>query len=295
MLLSTGTAASGVSGSVSVLSGSQEDGLVGGPPPRPRSRAEPPPLSRDEQKVLNSAKRVIVKTARMSAIVDDVDKAVASAEEEAEKLGGFSTAKSLKSGRMRSAEDERPRSQHCSITFRVPAAQLPSLLATIRKTAKWVESENEDTEDSTNSFFDLRGRIHIKEIMLGRLEKMLEKASDENAMMRLFQRMSQYMENLEGLKGQMQRLKDRALLSTLHLTLRLPPSIPIPIPPNFWSPFNTAAKAMGVLLRYFRLMADGAIWVAVLGTPVVAAIALLVWLGCRGGRAASAAPAARTE
>ena len=96
----------------------------------------------------------------------------------------------------------------------------------------------------------------------------------------------------------MQRLKDSALLSTLHLTLRLPPSIPIPIPPSFWSPFNTAAKAMRVLARYFQRMADRTIWVAILGAPVVAAIAVvafLVWLRCRGGRAASAAPAARTE
>ena len=103
-------------------------------------------------------------------------------------------------------------------------------------------------------------------------------------------------ERLESLKGQLRRMRDQASLSTLTVSLRVPPTTPDVLPPQFWSPFRTASQAAQALGRWARGAVDGVIWLMVLGAPFAAIAGVIVWaawgLARRYGLGASLAAAA---
>jgi len=258
--------------------------------PVPDGSAEPP-----NDPLANQAGRVLVKNGNMGIIVPDVPAALDAITEAAEKLGGFSSSRSTSASESHGGKlsDWQPRDGH--VTVRVPSSSFAELRAGIRRIAKWVEHDSENVNDVTEQFFDAKSRIGVLEAAVARFQALMDKATDANSIANLASQATRMQERLESLKGQLRRLRDQASLSTLSVSLRIPPDSPLAVPPRFWSPLRTASSAAQALGQAARSVVDAVIWLAVVGLPFVAVLGVIAWaawgIASRTGAGASVAAA----
>ena len=262
----------------------------------------PPPAQPQTEPLANDAGRVLVKNGHMSLIVESVEDAAGAVEEQALKLGGFTTSQHRGSS-SGPAAGGKANFMSGSVTVRVPAKRFADLRGAVRKVGLWVESENENVDDVTDQFFDTKSRIRVLQSTVARLEAFIDKASSSSDVANLFQQVTRHQERLESLQGQLRRYSDQASLSTLTVSLSRRQDAPDPEAPDFWSPLKTllvAAQALGGAARW---CVDAGIWAIVFGLPAVFLLGLLLFaangLARRFGVAiwpwGAATPAARSR
>ena len=174
--------------------GAQEaDGGVGG-------KVRPAPLAQN---------RIIVHTARMSLVVDDVAHAVDSIANVASGLGGWVV------------NSDRSSRHSGSIAIRVPAQSLDEAFVQVEALALEVESRAVTSEDVTDEYVDSRSRLVSLRATEERLLSFLDRAGKIEDALLVQKEISELQQQIEEIQGRLNFLEQTAAFSLLEVSLKL--------------------------------------------------------------------------
>ncbi|HKO34640.1 MAG TPA: DUF4349 domain-containing protein, partial [Candidatus Limnocylindria bacterium] len=229
------------------------------------------------------AERKIIKTGEITVEVPAVGAAVGELRAMALSLDGY-VSDSRTGG-----EDDA-----ATVTLRVPAERFDEALDRLHAMDGEVRVEATRDEDVTASVVDLEARIrnlHASEAQYRLLVQRAEKIDDVLAVQ---SRLDEVRGQIEQLTAQLTQLNGLAAMSTLTVTL-VPASTPVEDAAEAWDAGSTFGNAVAALVSAGQAVADAAIWLLIVGLPILVIVAVVVWLAMRlrplAGRLAKPAPA----
>lgn len=216
-------------------------------------------------------RRMIIYTGRMELIVDDLDQVGKKLKELLEQYEGYAASWEV------SGTPGRPRTGHW--TLRVPAERFEDFMNEVAQLGE-LRHRKVDSEDITDSYYDLQARIKNNEKEKEALQQLLAKHSGSlKDIIAVRSKIKEIQNELDQQKGQSERWKKLTDLATLHLTLHdrkdyVPPSDPtfgLRMGRTFWSSCEALlAFGEGLVLVAVALVP----WIAVLLVPT---LPLLGW------------------
>ncbi|MXX52488.1 MAG: DUF4349 domain-containing protein [Dehalococcoidia bacterium] len=160
---------------------------------------------------LVSQQRIIIRTVNMSIVVDEIQAAIDDIARIADEAGGWmvSSDHSLKHAG--------------SISIRVPATGLDSVVETLRDLATDVESETNSSQDVTDEYYDLQSRLKNQRATEEALIKLLEKAEHVQYALEVQRELTNVQENIERMLGRIKLLEETSAYSLITVRLSLAP------------------------------------------------------------------------
>ncbi|TFG72617.1 MAG: DUF4349 domain-containing protein [Anaerolineales bacterium] len=155
-----------------------------------------------------------------------------------------------------------------SLTVRVPAAAFNAAMASIRNMALEISSENVGSQDVTQEYVDLESRLHALEVKATRLEELMEAAEDTEAVLAVYQELSQTQQDIEQTKGRMQYLERSAAMATIDIQLT-PDELSKPVEIAGWRPAGTIKRAIEALIKTFQFLIDLLMWLVLYVVPIL--------------------------
>jgi hypothetical protein len=175
-----------------------------------------------------------------------------------------------------------------NITVRVPAELLNQALGEIKALTNNIDqdvlTENVSGQDVTKEYTDLSSRLRNAEDAEVQLRKILDNATDTEAVLDVFNRLTEIREDIEVIKGQMKYYEESAALSAISVRIQAHEAVN-PITVAGWKPSVTVSKALQSLVNALQSIADGAIWVVLYLLPILIVLAIpvvVVFLIIRG-------------
>jgi len=130
----------------------------------------------------------------------------------AEKLEGYSE----------NAESGGQRSTQASITIRIPAAQLESAKAEIRKLAVRVESEKTNALDVTKQYVDMQARLRNLRAAEAQYLQIMKSAIKVQDMLDVTAKLSEVRGQIEQQQAEFQALSKQVEMASISISLRVP-------------------------------------------------------------------------
>ena len=140
-----------------------------------------------------------------------------------------------------------------------------------------VKSKNISTQDVSEQFYDLQGRLATKKIMKERLQKYLTQAKDVKDMLQIEKELNNTISEIESMEGRMKRLSGQIEYSSVNIFLELPyrTSDEGFVWPDFLQGFREfLSNCVDFFVGLFGIM----VYTIVFGVPIIAILALLYWL-----------------
>ncbi|MCJ7550234.1 MAG: DUF4349 domain-containing protein [Anaerolineae bacterium] len=216
--------------------------------------------------------RMIIYTGELSLVVKDTDVAQAEAISLAEEAGGYvSNASSY-------AYDGGLR--RINLTLRVPAEAFSDTMAALRDLALEVTQDSIGSEDVTQEYVDLESRLKALEVKAERLEELMDEAEDTEAVLAIYEELSETQIQIEETKGRMQYLERRSGMATITVYLT-PDELSQPIEIVGWRPQGTVKRAVEALVETVQFLVEALIWIVLLVVPVLAFTALVLFVFIR--------------
>jgi hypothetical protein len=163
-----------------------------------------------------------------------------------------------------------------SVTIRVPAASLESVLAQIKALAIRSLSEDSKSEDVTQQYIDLDARRKNLEAYEVELTKLLETVRENSGkaedLLAVYNQLTEVRGQIEQIKGQQLYLENTSSLATF--TLDLVPHEEVTVIEEGWNPGSTARTALRSLVQALQALADLAIYVFLYFLPVLILLVL---------------------
>ena len=153
--------------------------------------------------------RVVVHTARMSLVVNDVDKAVGEVRAVASHYGGWIVS-----------SDQTARHSG-AIAIRVPAQSLDQALSDLETVGIEVESLQVSSQDVTEEFVDSESRLNSLTVTRARLLTFLDRAVDVEDALLVQQELSRLQLQIEQIQGRLNYLRQVAAFSLIEVDLKL--------------------------------------------------------------------------
>lgn len=233
--------------------------------PGVRSPADSGSLALVEQ---SAAERMVVYTGTMSLEVEDTEATIAKISDILKSSQGYISSRSLSrtgSGKMRG-----------SVTIRVPAASLDSILTQIKAFAIRPLSEDSKSEDVTQQYVDLDARRKNLESYEVELTKLLETVREQTGkaedLLAVYNQLTEVRGQIEQIKGQQLYLENTSSLATY--TLDLVPHEEVTVIEEGWNPGSTARTALRSLVQALQGLADIAIVLILFIAPILILLAL---------------------
>ena len=173
-------------------------------------KVQPAPLAQN---------RIIVHTARMSLVVDDVARTVNSVVDLAGELGGWVVS------------SDRSSRHSGAIAIRVPAESLDKALGQLEALATDVESLVVTSEDVTDEYVDNKARLVSMRATEERLLSFLDRAADVEDALQVQKEISDLQIRIEEAQGRLNFLSQTAAFSLIETNLKLA-SIPMVVDPG---------------------------------------------------------------
>ena len=158
-----------------------------------------------------------------------------------------------------------------TMTLRVPVATFEKAINEIQKVGK-VTSINTSAEDVTNEYIDLEASKKNKEKMIKLLNGLLDNARNEEAMIKMYETIGQYEQELETIVGQQKYLQGMTSYSRINLTITKPGET-VAYPES-----NDFMDALGVIWKAFLTAMLWIMVVLVVGLPILGFILLIIWI-----------------
>ena len=160
---------------------------------------------------LVSQRRIIVRTANMVIVVDEIQAAIDDISRMADVLGGWvvSTDRSLKHAG--------------SISIRVPAVGLDLAIEELRELAKDVQTEITTSQDVTDEYYDLQSRLKNQQATEAALIRLLDRAENVEHALAVQRELTDVQENVERILGRIKLLEETSAYSLITVSLRLAP------------------------------------------------------------------------
>jgi len=162
--------------------------------------AEPAPAG--ESQVAAARRQMLIYTAALKVMVDEVAASLARVEAITRDLGGFLA-----------------RRDDASITIRVPAERFDEALARVTAMGE-VLQRKVTVDDVTEEFLDLEIRLKNLRAVRARLEKLLERATKVEDAVLLERELARVAGEMERIQGRMKLLRDQAAFSTITVSFQ---------------------------------------------------------------------------
>jgi hypothetical protein len=164
-----------------------------------------------------------------------------------------------------------------SLTVRVPAASFNAAMAGIRDLAMEIRSENVSSEDVTQEYVDLESRLRALEVKATRLEELMDKAEDTEAVLAVYRELAATQQEIEQTKGRMQFLERSSAMATIDIQL-VPDEISKPVEVAGWRPEGTIKNAIEALIKTFQWLVDVLMWLVIYVLPVLVFVLLVLFV-----------------
>ncbi|MBA7676947.1 hypothetical protein ES703_85193 [subsurface metagenome] len=176
--------------------------------PAPTPAPAPSPVNGGDLTI--DADRMIIRTANMQLVVDDVRNTIDKITDLAQNLEGYVVnSSSWKEG-------ERVVGQ---ITVRVPSSDFHYAMSVLRSMAVEVNSETTSSQDVTEEYVDLEATLRNLEATEAQLLKLMEKAVKVEDILNVQRELSRVQQDIERTKGRMQYLERTSAMSLIQVSL----------------------------------------------------------------------------
>ena len=158
---------------------------------------------------LVAQRRIIIRTVNMSIVVEDIQDAIDEIARLADESGGWMVS------------SDRSLKHAGSVSVRVPAEGLDSVVETLRQLAVDVESEISTSQDVTDEYFDLQSRLTNQRATEEALIRLLDRAEHVQYALEVQRELTNVQENIERMLGRIKLLEETSAYSlvTVHLSL----------------------------------------------------------------------------
>ena len=197
--------------------------------------------------------RMIVRTGDMSLVVEDVINARDAITQLAARFDGYVVSSQI------SGEEEEMRGW---ISIRVPDERFDQALAELRGLAVRVKSESTSSQDVTQEYTDLQARLNNAEATEKQYLALLEKATDVQDILSIYQSLSQVRQEIEQIKGQMQYLERTSSMSLISVYLE-PQATAKPLVGAGWSALEALKSAIRGIVTLGQWLVILAIWLII--------------------------------
>ncbi len=242
--------------------------------------------SMPEQAPPLAEERMVIFTAQLTLIVDDVEVALPRVQEMATQMKGYIVSSSS----YRTATDRLA----ATITIRVPADHLQEALQKLRGMARKVEGESLSGQDVTDQYVDLKARLRAlratEEELLALLREVRESEGNAEqkaqAILSIYDQLTTVRSQIEQIQGQMQYLEQMSAMATITVELRpYEPKVEQPVVDEGFRPSRTLRAAARALVSVLQWLYQALIWFVVvllpllllLGLPVGWIVFVIVW------------------
>lgn len=219
--------------------------------------------------------KMIIYNAEMSLVVKDSDVAQEDITRLVEGVGGYVSNSSsyTYSGGLR----------RITLTLRLPAEKFNETMTALRDMAMEVTQETIGTQDVTQEYVDLESRLRALEAKADRLEQLMEEAEDTEAVLAVYEQLSQTQIEIEQTKGRMQYLERSAAMATITVSLT-PDALSQPIEVAGWRPGGVAKESFQALIKAFQWLINALIRIVILVLPIMLFLGGLLYLFIKGLR-----------
>ena len=156
------------------------------------------------------AERMIIRTANMALVVEDVNAALQKINNLATANGGYVINSNIQ-------EDQNR--LYASIYFRVDADKFNDTLQALRLLAVDVRNESTSGQDVTEEYVDLDAQLRNLQASESQLLDLMNKAGSVEEILKVQQQLTSTRGQIEQLQGRMQYLKESAALSSISVSL----------------------------------------------------------------------------
>ena len=219
--------------------------------------------------------RMVIYNADMEIAVENPEDAMKAVIKMAQDAGGFVVSSNL--SRTYYDEGSLPRA---TLTVRVPAGQLDSIMAAIRDLTPVPDEdvlfENVSGQDVTAEYTDLESRLRNLEAAEQALVELMEDAQDPEDVLNIFDELTYYRGEIEIVKGRMRYLEESAALSAISLTI-IPKESLRPIEIAGWQPVGTVKDAVETLIKAGQFLVDAGIWFGIFCLPFLIPLGIGVY------------------
>ena len=167
-------------------------------------------------------------------------------------------------------------SRSLSITVRIPSEHFDQAMSHASGMGK-IESKTVKSNDVTDEFYDLQGRIKTKQILLERYQNYLRQATKIDDILSVEASINEVTAELESMQGRMNRLASQVDFSTIHISAVLPPK---KTEEGFALP-NTKSQfiaLVGNIAGFFNGLLFFVLYAVIFGVPIVLLAAGFWWL-----------------
>lgn len=197
--------------------------------------------------------RMIIRTGDMSLVVNDVMLARDEIAQLAVNLNGYVVSSRIW------GEEEEIRGQ---ILIRVPDEQFEPTLAKLRELAIRVESESTDSQDVTEQYIDLEARLKNAEATENQYLALLDKATDVEDILNIYDSLYWVRSEIEQIKGRMQYLERTSSMSLISVRLE-PEASAKPLARAGWSVLEEFKSAIRGIVIFGQWLGTVVIWLII--------------------------------
>ena len=231
--------------------------------------------------------RMVIRTAQLSLIVEDVELTLPQVNAMVERMEGYI----VQSSSYRTYSDRLA----ATVTLRVPAERFEEALTALHALAYKVQSETTSGEDVTDQYVNLEARLTALEATETELLALLAEVRQSQgnaeekaqAILSIYNQLTNVRTQIEQIQGQMNYLSQMAALATITVELQpREPEITQPVVEEGYDPGRTISRAARSLVQVLQALLNAVIWFVVVLLPILLLIAvpvlLVVWLIRRG-------------
>jgi hypothetical protein len=198
-----------------------------------------------------SADRLVIQTADLSIVVNDVNTRVQAIKAMAKSMGGFVVSVQISQTYV-SNGTQVPQAQ---IVVRIPQDKLDDALTQIKNGVVDVQSETSTGQDVTDQYIDLQSRLTAKEAAADQLTKIMQNATKTEDVLAVYAQLQQIDSDIEVLKGQIKYTEQAAALSSISVNVIAEETVQ-PIVVAGWKPQGVARDALRDLVSFWQGFVD---------------------------------------
>lgn len=163
-----------------------------------------------------------------------------------------------------------------SATLQIPTAKFQEAMDSVGSFGKIV-NRSVSTEDVSERYYDLSGRLETKKTLQAKLQKYLSEAKNIQDLLNIEKQLNEVTSDIESMEGQMRRLSNQIDYSTIDFYANLPymttdEGLEKP-------PFVENLSKLGTNILYFLSdISIGLLYLIIFGIPIILILALIYWL-----------------
>lgn len=217
------------------------------------------------------AKRLVIKNARLTVIVNDPVASLNTISKMADDLGGFVVSANLNHIQISSGAEV----PHGSITIRIPAEKLTEALERIEAESEQPPQDKTiESQDVTSEYTDLQSRLRNLEDAEEQLRKIMDNAFSTDDVLSVYNQLVQVREQIEVIKGQIKYYEEAAALSAISVELMANAAVQ-PLKIGGWQPMGVMKDAVQALFNALKFLANAFIWILIFVIPILLVIYLI--------------------